>query len=98
MSETKKDEAVYVPTTEEVRYGYTDHTGGDLSAEFNRWLAAHDAEVRAETLDAAQDHLLGEDDPDWAREAHHSSVSYPTVMEALDATRDDFAIRGASDD
>lgn len=64
--------------------------------EFDDALSAYTAGVRAETLAAAQDHLLGEDDPEWAREAHGSSVSYPTVMEALDATRDDFDIRGGS--
>ena len=40
----------YTPTTEEVRIKYRLSSGrqpGDF-AEFDRWLAAHDAEVRAE--------------------------------------------------
>ena len=40
----------YTPTTEEVRSMY----GSPLYApEFDRWLAAHDAEVRAQALNEA---------------------------------------------
>ena len=40
----------YVPTTEEVRSMYG---GPRYEAEFDRWLAAHDAEVRAQALNEA---------------------------------------------
>ena len=55
----------YTPTTDEVRDAYVD-TGwaadGSLSDprdpdEFDRWLAAHDAEVRAQALREAADEL-----------------------------------------
>jgi len=49
--------STYTPTTEEVRHAYWSHTTyervllGDAASyvggEFDRWLAAHDAEVRA---------------------------------------------------
>lgn len=49
----------YTPTTEEVQKRYAEgeehlHTYGPapLRTEFNRWLAAHDAEVRAGEADA----------------------------------------------
>lgn len=53
----------YTPTTEEVRRGFGEAFTGDGSivdqdavaaenrAEFDRWLAAHDAEVRAEGVE-----------------------------------------------
>ena len=43
----------YTPTTEEVReaYGYWSDSGPHAPPdEFDRWLAAHDAEVRAQAL------------------------------------------------
>ena len=40
----------YVPTTEEVRSMYG---GPRYEPEFDRWLAAHDAEVRAQALNEA---------------------------------------------
>lgn len=44
----------HAPTTEDVRLVYgSDSTGmlrGDHVAAFDRWLAAHDAEIRAEAL------------------------------------------------
>ena len=46
----------YTPTTEDVRESYTYFRGAiptvEHEAEFDRWLAAHDAEVREQTLDA----------------------------------------------
>ena len=63
----------YTPTTEEVRadyvrdhtHGYDEYQGdrtltavqGDHEAEFDRWLAQHDAEVRTAALNAAADAL-----------------------------------------
>lgn len=52
----------YTPTTEQVRRAYTTGmrqafiaSAGAHSSEFDRWLAAHDARVKAEALrDAAQ--------------------------------------------
>ena len=44
----------YVPTTEEVRSMYG---GPRYEPEFDRWLAAHDAEVRAQALREAGDVL-----------------------------------------
>lgn len=47
----------YVPTTEEVRASYAvDGIGAPSLANghrFDRWLAAHDAEVRAQALNEA---------------------------------------------
>lgn len=41
------------PTTEDVRLIWiVSQTGCTARAEFDRWLAAHDAEVREQTLDA----------------------------------------------
>lgn len=43
----------YTPSTEEIRDRWMDFDGGpdpEDAAEFDRWLAAHDAEVRAEAL------------------------------------------------
>ena len=63
----------YTPTTEQVRNGWIDngtHEERD-GAEFDRWLAAHDAQVAAKALrDAADalDALTPEtipDDPRW---------------------------------
>ena len=46
----------YTPSTEDVRESYTYFRGTiptvEHEAEFDRWLAAHDAEVREQTLDA----------------------------------------------
>ena len=46
----------YTPSTEDVRESYTYFRGTiptvEHAAEFDRWLAAHDAEVREQTLDA----------------------------------------------
>ena len=46
----------YTPSTEDVRESYTYFRGTiptvEHGAEFDRWLAAHDAEVREQTLDA----------------------------------------------
>lgn len=60
--------------------------------EFDSWLAEHDRTVADAVLSAAEDHIIGEDDHEWARNARGSSISYPTVMEALDATREDFEV------
>lgn len=48
----------YTPTTEEVRDGFATEQlaawrDGRLLAEFDRWLAAHDAGVRATALEEA---------------------------------------------
>lgn len=51
----------YTPTTESVRTAYAGAPAGVFardayntrSQEFDRWLAAHDAEVRAEAIEAA---------------------------------------------
>ena len=45
----------YTPTTKEVRTIYGDHPDADTESEadFDRWLAKHDAEVKAETLQEA---------------------------------------------
>lgn len=43
----------FTPTTEDVRLIWiVSQTGCTARAEFDRWLAAHDAEVREQTLDA----------------------------------------------
>ena len=46
----------YTPSTEDVRESYTYFRGTiptvEHTAEFDAWLAAHDAEVREQTLDA----------------------------------------------
>ena len=43
----------FTPTTEDVRLIWIiSQTGCKARAEFDRWLAAHDAEVREQTLDA----------------------------------------------
>ena len=50
----------YTPTTDEVRdaYGYWSDSGPHAPPdEFNRWLAAHDAEVRAQALNEAADKI-----------------------------------------
>lgn len=67
----------YTPTTEQVRrywqYGANawlagvaddrdDGPDGSIGAEFDRWLDAHDREVRAEALSEAADWLAGMDD------------------------------------
>lgn len=46
---------VYTPTTDDVRHGYCDWMGtqatwDERADQFDRWLAAHDAQVRAEAL------------------------------------------------
>ena len=46
----------YVPTTEEVRSMYG---GPRYEPEFDRWLAAHDAEVRAQALAPIREALSG---------------------------------------
>ena len=46
----------YVPTTEEVRSMYG---GPRYEPEFDRWLAAHDAEVRAQALAPIRAALAG---------------------------------------
>lgn len=46
----------YVPTTEEVRSMYG---GPRYEPEFDRWLAAHDAEVRAQALALIREALAG---------------------------------------
>lgn len=65
----------YTPTTDEVehRYAYDELYSMDCEADhhaFRRWLAAHDAEVRAQALRDAADALdayQGDvpDDPRW---------------------------------
>ena len=43
----------YTPSTEDVRLIWIiSQTGCTARAEFDAWLAAHDAEVREQTLDA----------------------------------------------
>lgn len=56
--EWTQDMSDYTPTTHKVRYGYSmDIKYGDTAweaerlAEFDRWLAAHDMEVRAKAYD-----------------------------------------------
>ena len=44
------DRECYVPTTEEARSMYG---GSQYEPEFDRWLAAHDAEVRTQALNEA---------------------------------------------
>lgn len=50
----------YTPTTDEVRYKYVEydmsHTDDctECPAEFDRWLAAHDAETELDALTAAE--------------------------------------------
>ena len=58
----------YTPTTEEVRddyilrYATESRLRHNLFGEaFDRWLAAHDAEVAAKTLEDAADHVSGID-------------------------------------
>lgn len=54
----------YTPTTEAVRHGYAaDHNGCggldlDALAEFDRWLATHDAELRADEREKAARRVL----------------------------------------
>jgi hypothetical protein len=64
----------YTPTTDEVRdrasaqAGYTSGMVEAMTAEFDRWLAAHDAEVAAKALRALADNLgvnVGDDDSEW---------------------------------
>lgn len=53
----------YVPKTQEIREAYRYETGGDGCSvrgdeaypEFDRWLAAHDAQVKADALNEAAD-------------------------------------------
>lgn len=60
----------YVPTTEEVREAYASTGGGldfkdvwyDRFNRFDRWLAAHDAEVEAKALREAGEAFDGDDD------------------------------------
>lgn len=53
MSDTETDE--WMPSTEQVRSHYVFNQSNQWGAErgeaFDRWLAAHDAEVRAEAWD-----------------------------------------------
>lgn len=43
----------YIPTTEEVRNRYLSEVFPEDEAEFDRWLAAHDAEVAAKAYERA---------------------------------------------
>lgn len=57
------------PSTEDVRnwfaYGSGPrHTWDESRQDFDRWLAAHDAQVRAEALRDAADAMDNTDDPD----------------------------------
>lgn len=58
----------YTPTTQQVRALYDERTE---PAEFDRGLAAHDAEVAAKALEEAADDLTPGDDKvdDWGIEA-----------------------------
>jgi len=54
----------YTPTTEEIRNLVTDwvDVGGVVDGpEFDRWLAAHDREVAAKAVEAAQERLVNRD-------------------------------------
>ena len=85
----------YTPTTEDVRLTYASDSWGNLregwAAEFSRWLAAHDAETREQTLAPIRAALDGhpacdvhpDDDPvscGWKR-----AVAVADVRRALDA-------------
>ena len=65
----------YTPTTDEVehRYAYDELYSMDCEADhhaFRRWLAAHDAEVAAQTLREAADWLDGFEGPGGRASAH----------------------------
>ena len=73
----------YTPTTEEMRAFYTaerldgPHLRGfppptveQAESEFNAWLAAHDAEVRAGVVT---------EEPEWEYEVTYSSASAPSI-------------------
>ena len=65
----------YTPTTDEVehRYAYDELYSMDCEADhhaFRRWLAAHDAEVRAQALREAADWLDGFEGPGGRASAH----------------------------
>jgi len=62
-----KEHWVHTPTDTEIRRAITsfDIAWTDDGAAFDRWLAAHDAEVRAQTLRDAADAFMREtDDPE----------------------------------
>ena len=61
------------PTTDEARAFYVDGIGAPSLANghrFDRWLAAHDAEVRAQALREAADWLDGFEGPGGRTSAH----------------------------
>jgi len=51
-SDDVRSDTEYTPSTEEVRQSYMHLTLNPVAdaAEFDRWLAVHDAQVRAETI------------------------------------------------
>ena len=74
----------YTPTTDEVehRYAYDELYSMDCEADhhaFRRWLAAHDAEVRAQALRDAAD--------EWDAEAQHELDGMPDVFSGLGRER-----------
>ena len=87
----------YTPTTEQVRVAYQDHRDfqsimkgldrpGDVEAgrEFDRWLSAHDAEVKAEALrEAAKAHEAERLVVDTESMPHQDRLGYVTVSQWL---------------
>lgn len=78
----------YIPTTDEIRKEYgTDYKYADEKweaeriAEFDRWLAAHDAEVRADIL-VYMDKWIGEAVA-AAREEEEDPTPYSTNFQTI---------------
>lgn len=65
----------YTPTTDDVRMGWADlraetvQEGLLAEAEFDRWLAQHDAEIQAQALRDAEDNWQGGEWADAPRRA-----------------------------
>ena len=75
----------YVPTTEEVRSMY----GGSLyEPEFDRWLAAHDAEVRAQALAPIREALAGHPGCDIYRDGDPITCGWKRAVASVQAALD----------
>lgn len=91
MSETEKDAELDVPTTEEIRAFWAERfTDGER--EFEAWLVAHDAEVRAAQREA--DARIVEEETGW----NGALATQSTLLRHQIGERVAAAIRGTSDD
>lgn len=79
---------LYIPTTEEIKRDAT-RLGGWQPEAFDRWLAAHDAEVRARALDDAAEALeTYARETYWRDDSTFHTINKDAVTDAAKRIRD----------